>query len=50
MAVVAFVHAVHGFGLRIRGRDAYLGVDEHPLPIKVRRQEIDLFNLQGVII
>jgi hypothetical protein len=23
MAVIAFVHAVHGFGLRMRGRDAY---------------------------
>jgi hypothetical protein len=23
MTVIAFVHAVHGFGLRMRGRDAY---------------------------
>jgi hypothetical protein len=23
MAAIAFVHAVHGFGLRMRGQDAY---------------------------
>jgi hypothetical protein len=45
MAVIAFVHAVHGFGLRMKGRDAYRGEDKHPIPIKVRRWEIYLFNL-----
>jgi hypothetical protein len=50
MAVISFVHAVHGFGLCMRGQDAHWGKDKHPIPIKTRRQEIHLFNLQSVII
>ena len=45
MAVIAFEHAVHGFGLCMRGGDAYWGKDNHLIPIKVRRKEIHLFNL-----
>ena len=50
MAVIAFVHAVHGFGLGIRGWDTNRGEDKHPIPIKARREENDLFNLQCIII
>jgi hypothetical protein len=50
MTVIAFAHAVHGFGLRMRGRETNWGEDKHTIPIKVTRHEIDLFNLQGVII
>jgi hypothetical protein len=34
MAVVAFIHAVHGFGLRKRGRDTNWGEDKHHITIK----------------
>ena len=45
MAVIAFVHAVHGLGLLMRGRDTEWGKDKHEITIKARRQEIDLLNL-----
>jgi hypothetical protein len=50
MAVIAFVHAIHGFGLRMRGRDINWGEDEHHITIKAWGEEIHLFNSQGVII
>jgi hypothetical protein len=34
MAVIAFVHAVHGFGLCMRGRDAYWGLTNIHFPSK----------------
>ena len=45
MTVKAFVHAVHGFGLCMRGRGAKGGKDKHTISIKTRQQEIDLCNL-----
>ena len=50
MAIIAFVHAVHRFGLGMRGWNTNGREDKHAIPIKARREEIDLFNLQGVII
>ena len=45
MAVIAFVHTVHGFGLCMRRRDTYWGKNKHLNPIKARGQEIHLLNL-----
>ena len=50
MAVIAFVHAFHGFGFRMRGRDTNWGEHKHTITIKPRGEETHLFNLQGVII
>jgi hypothetical protein len=50
MSIIAFVHAVHGFGLCMRCRDTNWGEDEHHITIKARGQEIHLFNSQSVII
>ncbi len=50
MAVIAFVHAVHRFGLRMRGRDRNWREDKQDIAIKGRGEEINLFNSQGVII
>jgi len=36
MAVITFVHAVHGFGLRMRGRETNWGKDKHEITIKAR--------------
>ena len=47
MAVIAFVHAFHGFGFRMRGRDTNWGEDKHHITIKARGEEIYLLNLQG---
>ena len=44
MAVIAFVHAVHRFGLRMRGRDRNWGEDKQDIAIKTRGEEIHLFN------
>ena len=49
MAVVAFVHAVHRFGLRMKRGDTN-GGDKHLITIKARRKEIHIHNLQSVII
>ena len=50
MAVIEFVHAVHGFGLRMRGQNTNWGEDKHSITIKLRGEELHLLNLQGVII
>ena len=50
MAVIAFVHAIHGFGLCMRGSPTNWGEDKHHITIKARGEEIHLLNVQGVII
>jgi hypothetical protein len=50
MAVIAFVHVVHRFGLRMRGRETNWGEDKHHITIKAWAQEIHFLNSQGVII
>ena len=50
MAVLEFVHAVHGFGLCMGGQETNLGQDKHLITIKTRREEYHLFNFPGVII
>jgi hypothetical protein len=50
MAVIVFVHAVHGFGFRMMGGDINWGEDKHHITIKARGEEIHLLNLQDVLI
>ena len=50
MAVVTFVHAVHGFGLCLRGWNINGGGDKQLITIKTKRKEIHLHDLQSVII
>jgi hypothetical protein len=45
MTIIAFVHAIHGFGIRMKGREAYWGEDKHKISTKSRGHEIELFNL-----
>jgi hypothetical protein len=50
VAVVTFIHSVHGLGLSMRGRGTNWGEDKHHITIKLWGQEIHLLNSQGVII
>ena len=50
MAIIAFAHAVHGFGLRMRGGDINWGEGKHHITIKTRGKGFYLLNWQGVIV
>ena len=50
MAVVAFVHAIHRFGLRMRRGYTNGWEDKHLITIKARRKEIHIHDVQSVII